>query len=278
MRRFALLLLVVMAGLLFGGCTAARKPLPPAQPRTVVVPAEKSITFDRVDLTKAPAEVQDVAKAMENTAGTAWVRAGTDTYLLLSQRPWQAGRLKAEISDVVQRIPRDNFTWLEVKVKYTRQAAVPAASAGPVFTIARVGKLDRTINGVGFTFSRPVPGPAVPAPAGAPSGVRPAPVPPAKTAGLAAISAPAAGSTIISPVKVTGQGRHSGGELHISLVDGQGRTLAGAPVKVPADRMGSFETSLHYTAPASPQTGYVEALAVEGGQEKLLSRVQVTIR
>ncbi|OAT86446.1 Gmad2 immunoglobulin-like domain-containing protein [Desulfotomaculum copahuensis] len=273
MRRFSLLLLVVIAGLLFGGCTAARKPVPPAQPRTVVVPAEKSISFDRVDPAKAPDEVKDVAKAMGNTAGTAWVRTGTDTYLLLNQGP-QARRLKAEINDVVQRIPRDNFTWLEVKVKYTRQAAVPAAPAGPVLTIARVGKLDRTINGVGFTFSRPAHVPAAPPP----SGARPSPAPPAATAGLAAISTPAAGSTITSPVKVSGQGRHPGGELHISLVDGRGHTLAGAPVKVPAGHMGPFETTLHYTAPASPQTGYVEVLAVDGGQEKLLSRVQVTIR
>jgi hypothetical protein len=274
------LLLIMAALVLIGGmagCTAARKPAP-EQPRTVIIPEATRVSFEKIDLAKAPAEVKDVARTLENTDASTWVRANNNLYLLFSTSP-RNRMYRAEVTEIQQRNPRADFSWLDVKARYVRQAAASA----PVLTVVRVGKLDRPVNGVAFQFSRekgqqagqaggPGPQPAArPAPAGTPE-------PAAVTGGEAVISEPSPDQETTSPVKVVGKARHSAGEVRVRLVDERGTVLAEKSLSVGKESFTEFETLLSYSPVASPRKGFVEVVAPGQDGEQSLARVPVTMK
>ncbi|AEG15431.1 Spore germination protein-like Gmad2 [Desulfofundulus kuznetsovii DSM 6115] len=282
MRRSLLLIASLLLIWGMAGCTVARKPAPPAQPRTVVIPETTRVSFEQTDLAKAPDAVKDVAKALENTDASTWVRAGNDLYLLFSMSP-RNREYRAEVTEIRQRNPRADFSWLDVKARYTRYDPGQTASNAPVFTVVRVGRLDRPVSGVAFQFTRekgrepgqmPVAGPqpaAKPAPAGYPE-MTP------RVEGEASIDEPAPGREITSPVKVVGRARHSAGEVRVRLVDEGGMVLSEKTIAVGRDSFTDFETSLSYGPPASPKKGFVEIVAPVRGKEQSLARVPVTLK
>ncbi|MQL52985.1 hypothetical protein GFC01_12080 [Desulfofundulus thermobenzoicus] len=283
MRR---LLLLMLAALFVtgstGSCAVARKPAPPDQPRTVILPESTRVSFDRVDLNQAPDVVRDVARALENTDSSTWVQAGNDIYLLISQGP-RTRDYRVEIGEITQRNPRADFSWLDVKGAYAKSGPGQAPAAGPLFTVARVGRLDRPVNGVAFQFTRrgetaagtTGASPAAPAaPPTPPAARKPVPV----EQGEAQINEPAPNREISSPVRVVGRARHPGEEVRVRLVDGDGRVMAEKALSVSRDRFTEFETSLSYSPPASPRPGFVEVLAVTREKETSLARVPVTIK
>lgn len=91
LRKLLLLFTALLMAYGVAGCAVARKPAPPAQPRTVVVPESTRVSFERVDVARAPDVLKDVAKALENTDASTWVRSGNDIYLLISQGPRTRG-------------------------------------------------------------------------------------------------------------------------------------------------------------------------------------------
>ncbi|WP_165859309.1 Gmad2 immunoglobulin-like domain-containing protein [Desulfofundulus salinus] len=278
------LLLIVSLLLVWGmaGCAVARKPAPPEQPRTVVIPETTRVSFEQTDLAKAPDAVKDVAKALENTDASTWVRAGNDLYLLFSMSP-RNREYRAEVTEIRQRNPRADFSWLDVQVRYTRQDTGQAPPNAPVFTVVRVGRLDRPVSGVAFQFNREKgPGPAPMPAAGPQPAVKPAPAGSPETTlrveGEASIDEPAPGQETTSPVKVVGRARHSAGEVRVRLVDEGGMVLSEKTIAVGRESFTDFETSLSYGPPASPKRGFVEIVAPARGKEQSLARVPVTLK
>ncbi|SHJ20771.1 Gmad2 immunoglobulin-like domain-containing protein [Desulfofundulus thermosubterraneus] len=282
MRRSLLLIVSLLLVWGMAGCAVARKPAPPKQPRTVVIPETTRVSFEQTDLAKAPDAVKDVAKALENTDASTWVRAGNDLYLLFSMSP-RNREYRAEVTEIRQRNPRADFSWLDVQVRYTRQDTGQAPPNAPVFTVVRVGRLDRPVSGVAFQFNREKgPGPAPMPAAGPQPAVKPAPAESPETAprveGEASIDEPAPGQETTSPVKVVGRARHSAGEVRIRLVDEGGTVLSEKTIAVGRESFTDFETSLSYGPPASPKKGFVEIVALTRGKEQSLARVPVTLK
>ncbi|MGB9826858.1 MAG: hypothetical protein ACPLRU_09295, partial [Desulfofundulus sp.] len=152
MRRSILLMVCLfLVGGMFG-CTVARKPGPAAKPRTVVVPETTRVSFERIDPARAPQAVKDVARALDDTNASTWVRAGNDIYLLLNTSSHNRG-YRAEVTEISQRTPRPEFSWLDVKARYIRQTR-QAPSNAPVLTVVRVSRLARPVSGVAFQFDR----------------------------------------------------------------------------------------------------------------------------
>ncbi len=282
MRRSLLLIVSLLLVWGMAGCAVARKPAPPEQPRTVVIPETTRVSFERVDLARAPDAVKDVAKALENTDASTWVRAGNDLYLLLSMSP-RSREYRAEITEIRQRNPRADFSWLDVQVRYARLAPGETAPTAPVFTVVRVGRLDRPVSGVAFEFNREKgPGPAPMPPAGPHAAAKRAPAGAPETTpqegGEARIDEPAPGRETTSPVKVVGRARHPAREVQVRLVEEGGRILAEKTITVGRDTFTDFETSLSYGPPASPKEGFVEIVAFTGGKEQSLARVPVILK
>lgn len=294
MRRLLCIALIMVFALLSASCAGAKKPeAPEQQPRTVVVPEVTKISFDSVDLDKAPDLVRDVADQMSKRDGATWVQENNTIYLLVSQGERSKG-LKADVDQVLQRVPRDNLTWLDVKVIYEKVSEEKEdkdTSNKP--SVFKVNRTDRDINGVGFDFvnaedvkeedkankedkepkaANPAPGNAAPSSPAPSAQVTP------REEQEAQITAPKPNETVTSPLTVKGTTGKMDGQLRARLRTEGGRVLAEVPMSAPA--AGTFEVTLNYSAPETSQRGVVELIKVDNkdGSEDVESQVRVIIK
>lgn len=194
---------LLLAFVLCQGCAAARKPAPEPEQKPQVVPESSKVGFSPVDLNKAPEVVKNVAGDLAKREAATWMQVNGTSYVLISTGEKAAGK-RVEVTDVTQRIPAQDFVWIDVKANYVTPKE--GEKAGPV-TVISLNLPNRTINGVSFEVTRtpeaaapaptpaPAPSPApvpAPAPKPAPAPVAPAPATPAPapTPGKAAPEAP----------------------------------------------------------------------------------------
>ncbi|MHB1041787.1 MAG: hypothetical protein ACYC0Q_03005 [Eubacteriales bacterium] len=171
MRKFlAVLFLLTFA--LSQGCSPARKPAPAPEPKPLVVPETSKVGFSPVDLNRAPDVVKDIAADLAKREAATWLQVNGASYVLVSAGEKAAG-IKVEITDVLQRVPAQNFIWIDVKARYVTPKE--GEKPGPVAAVT-LNLTDRTINGVSFEVARTT---AVPPPAQAPAPAPTAPAPPA---------------------------------------------------------------------------------------------------
>ncbi|MFZ5632721.1 MAG: Gmad2 immunoglobulin-like domain-containing protein [Bacillota bacterium] len=262
----ALLVCLAMAGLC--SCSAARKP---EQPRnnTIIVPEVSRVNFDTVDLQSAPKVIRDMAKALENRDAAAWGQSGGKAYMIISQGE-RTKSYEVKVDDVLQRIPEQGFTWLEVKIIYDKRKE-PAKSGEPAITVVRAD-VKNVPQGVGFTangldvagppVNRPVPRAGPPAAQGDQS--------------AAVIEQPAPNQEVSSPVKVRGTVRAPGQKrLRISTRGGQ---ILKEEIVNPTPGTGAFSAEITYSPPEMATPGEIALIAVSGGDEKILARVPVIIK
>ncbi len=201
MRKIILVLLLLCLGL-SAGCAVARKPVPEPtpDPKLLVVPEVSKVGYSPVDLNKAPDVVKFIASDIAKKEAATWVQVNGTSYIMVSAGE-NSGN-KVEITEVLQRVPAEEFIWIEAKAKYI--GAKEAADNGAPLVVISLKLSDRIINGVGFEIAgaastapsqttQPSPTPAAPttpAPA-APAPVTPAPTP-APTAPEPATPEPAA--------------------------------------------------------------------------------------
>lgn len=187
-----ILIIMVLAFFTLGaGCTIARKPAPEPEPKPLVVPETSKVGFSPVDLNKAPDLIKNIASDISKRETATWAQVNGTSYILVSSGE-QAGS-KAEIVDVTQKIPAQNFVWIDVKAKYISRDN--ADKSGPVTVIA-LNLNDKTINGVGFEVAKT----AAAAPSPSPAPVSPAPAPAPKTT-VPSAPAPAKKTTPEPPAK-----------------------------------------------------------------------------
>lgn len=194
MRKFLVLVILVLFGLTTG-CSAARKPAPAPEQKPLVVPETSKVGFSKVDLNKAPDVVKNIAGDLAKRETATWLQANGTSYILISVGENEKKR-KAEITEVIQRIPAQDFVWLDVRANYVN--AREDDQDGPVSVVA-LNLTDRIISGVGFEITRtdtPA-SKATPAPAASPAPTAsPAPAPvrtpaPAVPAPAPAVPSPA---------------------------------------------------------------------------------------
>lgn len=180
--RKILILLLLLAVSLSAGCPA-RKPAPEQapDPKPLVVPETSKVGFSPVDLNKAPDVVKNIASEISKRETATWVQVNGTNYVLVSVGEKAAGS-RAEVTDVTQRVPAQDFVWIDVKARYV-EAKEGGDKGGPVTAIT-LNLTGRTINGVGFEIAREAaakeaqPAPAAPAPKQTPAPApKPAPAP-----------------------------------------------------------------------------------------------------
>jgi hypothetical protein len=203
MRKILILLLLVTFAL-GAGCSAARKPAPAPEQKPSVVPETSKVGFSAVDLNKAPDVVKNIASDLAKREAATWVLVNGANYVLVSAGEKATGK-KVEITDVTQKVPAQDFIWIDVKAQIA--SAQAGDKSGPVTVVSLSLPTDRTINGVGFELTRaaaatptpaptaPTPAPTTPTPAPAPAPAAPAPKPaptpaPAPAPGKAAPETP----------------------------------------------------------------------------------------
>lgn len=183
MRKIIILLMLFLLSVTAAGCPARPAPAPAPDPRPLVVPETSKVGYSAVDLNRAPDLIKNIASEIAKRETATWVRVNGTNYVLVSVGEQAKGN-KAEVTEVIQRVPAQDFIWIDVKARYVKDEGNPP---NPVTVITLNLPEDRAVNGVGFEISRtaeaPVPTPA-PAPAPTPRAPaapapRPAPAPPA---------------------------------------------------------------------------------------------------
>jgi len=177
--RQILILLMLICFSLGAGCTVARKPEPAPEQKPSVIPETSKVGFSPVDLNKAPDVIKNIASDISKREAATWAQVNGTNYVLISVGDSNTGN-KAEVTEVIQKVPAQDFIWIEVRGKYT--SVKEGAKSGPV-TAVSLSLQNKTINGVGFellkaavsgtTQTTPVPAPAPAAPTPTPAAPAP---------------------------------------------------------------------------------------------------------
>jgi len=172
--RRILILFLLVSFCLGAGCSAARKIEPVPEQKPSVIPETSKVGFSPVDLNKAPDVIKNIASAISDREAATWAQVNGTNYILVSVGKNTAN--KVEISDVIQKVPAQDFIWIEVVGKYT--ILKEGEKSSPV-TVISLNLQNKTINGVGFevtkaaasgtTQTTPAPAPATPTPAPTPA-------------------------------------------------------------------------------------------------------------
>lgn len=182
LMRKVMILMFLVVFCLVPGCNAARKPAPSPDPKPLVVPETSKVGFSKVDLNKAPDVVKNIAGDLAKRETATWLQVNGTSYILVSTGENEKDR-RAEITEVIQKIPAQDFVWLDVRARYV--GVKEDEQDGPISAVT-LNLNDRTISGVGFeitstdsTAPEAAPAPkATPAPKAAPTpAASPAPTP-----------------------------------------------------------------------------------------------------
>ncbi|MDD4237629.1 MAG: hypothetical protein PHT62_03600 [Desulfotomaculaceae bacterium] len=166
MRKIMIGLLLIMFCLSTAGCPA-QTPVQEPAPKPLVVPETSKVGFSPVDLNNAPDVIKNIASDISKREQATWVKVNGTNYLLLSAGE-KATSSRVEITDITQKIPAQDFVWLDVKAKYN--SVKEGNQSNPVTAVSLNLTSDRTINGVGFEITKTAaatsttPTPATPAP------------------------------------------------------------------------------------------------------------------
>jgi len=275
-RIFSLLIILItlITAAAVISCSPAKKPDQPDN-RTLVVPEASRVSFDTVDLKSAPKEVRDMAKLLEDRDATAWAQAGGKSYLVIVQGQ-KTRNYQMEVDEVLQRLTDPGFTWLDVKLAYSKSKEARPGS-DPVITVVRA-ELNTPPQGVGFNLGgleAAAPPAAGSTGSGAVRPAQPAPAPPA-TNGGAVIERPAPNQEITSPVTVQGTAGAQG-QLRVRISTRGGQIIKEESIK-PGPGNGAFSLTVSYSPPEMAVPGEISLIAVSGAEEKVLARVPVVIK
>jgi hypothetical protein len=190
LRKIMIGLLLIVFCLGTAGCPA-KKPVQEPAPKPLVVPETSKVGFSPVDVNNAPDVVKNIASDISKREQATWVQVNGTNYLLVSAG--EKATSKVEITDITQKIPAQNFVWLDVKAKYT--SVKEGEKSNPVTVVSLNLANNTSINGVGFeivktaTETQTTPAPAAqtpgkttPAAPSTPAPATPAPVSPAPAA------------------------------------------------------------------------------------------------
>lgn len=268
MKRIFLTILVIGSMAVLFSCSPAKKP-DQTRNKTFIVPEVSRVTIDAVDLKSAPGVIRNIAKDIQDRDATTLARADGKTYIIVSQGD-RTRNYDMKVDEVLQRLPQQGFTWLEVRLSYSRKKE-PRAGAEPVLTVVRAD-VSSPPEGVGFTLAGLEPAGRPPAPAPEKTA---APSPQDQGAG-ASIEQPAPNQEITSPVKVIGAAA-APDKLRLRLSTRGGQILKEENLS-PSPGTGAFSADIKYSPPEMPTPGEITIISPSGGDEKVLARVPVVIK
>ncbi|RYD02899.1 hypothetical protein N752_22195 [Desulforamulus aquiferis] len=144
MRKFALVMCFLFLISLSIGCGAARKPeqTEPA-PKTIVVPDVSKVSFETIELEKAPEIVRALANNLEESHYATWTAVNGRNYVVISQQNLPVGK-GIEIIEIERRIPANDFDWINVRLRYLANVENGEQEGEPKPIVA-VFSLDRAV-------------------------------------------------------------------------------------------------------------------------------------
>lgn len=198
MRKLLVITLLLCLSL-SSGCAILQRPAPSPEPAPSVIPETSKLGFSPVDLNKAPDVIKNIASDMSKREAATWAQVNETNYIIASVGENNTG-YKIEITDVIQKVPAQDYIWIDVRGKHV---SLKEGEKNGQVTVVSLNPPYRVINGAGFEIARK----AAAAPAPAPAAQTPAPAaqPPRTTTPAAPTPAPAAeqGRTTTDQTKTT---------------------------------------------------------------------------
>ncbi len=147
MKKLTVFVILLSTLVIFGCNQAQKKPTPTKQ---TLIPKESTIGFSQIDTDELPASIQKVASTMEDRLMVTWAYDSNNSYILLNTAQ-DAENLK--VNKVVQRVPVQDFLWLDVKLDYT-DSDKAGDNNNSKLIVVKLDKTDKSINGVGFELKK----------------------------------------------------------------------------------------------------------------------------
>ncbi|MTI79358.1 MAG: hypothetical protein FH758_00540 [Firmicutes bacterium] len=290
-KTIKLVMLLLLAALLLGACTKAKEP--EQKPQTFVVPEVSTIPFETIDLKDAPLVVKKMAHSMSEQDFITWTSVNDDGYVIVYPG-FTNKNGPLEIDKIEQRIPDDNHSWLNVKLKYSSQQSekqtepivakftLTNAPEAMGFQLANNKKekipkeppvkqenkqeknneQNESQNEVNLDLENVQPE------AEAENQVE------IMSGPALRITGPAPAEAVSNPVKITGVIALKNGRVTVRIKDDLGQVLAEKPLKVDGTE---FETTLSFTPPGKQQQGFIEAILIDNEDNAEISRVSVGV-
>lgn len=181
--RKVLIIALLLCFSLGAGCTALQKPAPSPEPTPApsVIPETSKLGFSPVDLNKAPDVIKNIASDIAKRETVTWAQVNETNYILASIGENNTG-YKIEITDVIQKVPAQDYIWIEVKGKHVN---LKGGEKNGQVTVISLNPPNKVINGAGFEITRaaaaaptaPAPTTQTPAPTAQTPKTTPAPTP-----------------------------------------------------------------------------------------------------
>lgn len=149
MKKLTVFVLILSSLFIFG-CNAQRKPAP-QEPQQKLIPQESTIGFSQVDIDQVPASIQKIVSATENRPMVTWAYNDNNSYILLNTDQHEKN---VKVSKVIQRVPVQDFLWLDVQLDYTDNENAGGDGNDHKLVIVKLDKTDKAINGVGFELKK----------------------------------------------------------------------------------------------------------------------------
>lgn len=267
MKKLITTALVIVAIASLTSCTAAKKPAPPEN-NIQIVPEVSSVAYTNINIKEAPKVVQDIAKVMEKRDATAWAQSGNKAYLIVSKGE-KTVNYNVEVDEVLQHLPEPEYTWLEAKIAYKKRD-ITSNNKEPEFLVV-MADVANPPEGVGFIITGLDTDPPNP---GRP--MTKVPAPETRNAQAATIEQPAPNQEIASPVIIRGTVK-SQGQKRVRIATKGGQIIKEESLN-PVPGSGSFSIEVVYSPPEMPVSGEITIIDINGGDEKVLSRVAVIIK
>lgn len=144
MKKLTVFVLALSTLVIFGCAQAQQKPAPPEQR---LIPKESTIGFSQVDIDELPDSIRKVASVTEDRPMVTWAYDNNNSYILLNTGHNEEN---LKVSKVIQRVPVQDFLWLDVQLEYTDGDTAKDKDDNRKLVAVRLEKTDKAINGVGF--------------------------------------------------------------------------------------------------------------------------------
>ncbi|AGL00329.1 hypothetical protein [Desulfoscipio gibsoniae] len=144
MKKLTVFVLALSTLVIFGCNQAQQKPAPPEQ---TLIPKESSIGFSQVDIDELPASIKKVSSTTEDRPMVTWAHDNNNSYILLNTGQDEED---LKVSKVIQRVPVQDFLWLDVQLDYTDGEKAKDKDGNLKLVAVKLDKTDKAINGVGF--------------------------------------------------------------------------------------------------------------------------------
>jgi len=279
-KKILVAFLSAMLVLTMAGCPV-KKTTPEKKPEAAPPPKSGDINFSIIDPARAPGKIGDLVNKLKTSESASLAEEDGGTYVLFTRGEKRTVGFDVKIEKITQAVGAGDKTTATVRVLFTDPKPGQVVTQSVSYPLV-LAKLDTGKKPDEVTFIIQREEPAGRMPEAAKRQEQPKDRQQGEKTANIIVEQPKPGDTVTSPFLISGRARVFEANVLMRLLDEKGEVItrkfvtatAGAP------SWGRFNTSMQYTAPASPQKATLEVYteSAKDGSVQDLVRVPLTIK